>query len=379
MMKILIAPDSFKGSLTAMEVGMTIKRAFQAVLPESKIEVIAMADGGEGTLEALIAGMQGKIVEIEATGPLGERSLTAYGILGDRKTIVLETAKIAGLTMVPEHRRNPLWTTTYGLGEVILHALNKGYTKFIVGLGGSATNDGGLGMLKALGVSFLDANGNHVEPSAGSLTRISKVDFQTLHPKLRECELRIASDVQNPLCGEQGASFVYGQQKGATPAQIETLDKALHNYANLIEKTLGKRFQYQKGAGAAGGLGFAFLTLGAKMESGSQIISDVTGLENKIKKADWVITGEGQSDFQTLYGKAPFYVAKIAHKYKVKTILISGSLGEGFEQLYDHFISCHSIIRKPASLEDAICHAEQYLSQTAENIARLIKASYYNK
>ncbi|WP_162052778.1 glycerate kinase [Pontibacter pamirensis] len=374
-MKIVIAPDSYKGSLSAKEVGNTIREAFTLEMPEAEVVVIPMADGGEGTLDSLLFSTNGERVDTVATGPLGEQTHTCYGILGDGETAVIEMALVAGLPMVPEEKQNPMLTTTFGLGELIVEAINKGLQKFIIGLGGSATNDGGLGMLQALGATFLDENSKDVAPVGASLQKIVKVDFSNLHPKLKACRFRIASDVENPLCGENGASYVFGPQKGATAEQLRILDEGMRNYANLLEEHLKTKFQTIPGAGAAGGLGFGFLALGAEIVSGSQVVAEAAGLENHIRVADWVITGEGQSDYQTLYGKAPFYVAGLAKKYGVGAILISGGLGKGHEQLLEHFVSCHSIVNAPITLEQAIAQAQPLLFSCARNIARLIYRS----
>ncbi|MDQ0160978.1 glycerate kinase [Aeribacillus alveayuensis] len=373
-MNIVIAPDSYKGSLSALEVGKTIKKAFLKEIPDATIDVIPMADGGEGTLETLVYSTNGKRIQINVTGPLGDPIESEYGVLGDGKTVVIEVAKIAGLPMIPPEKRNPMKTTTFGIGDAILRAANSGYRNFIIGLGGSATNDGGLGMLKALGVTFLDEDGNVVKPIGSSLLRVQSVDFSTINAIVKECHFRIASDVDNPLCGEQGATAVFGPQKGATPKQVEELDQALKNYANLIESDLGKQYQNMPGAGAAGGLGYSFLLIGGEIISGAEIVAEATGLVEKIKCANWVITGEGQSDYQTLYGKVPSFIAKTANKYKIPTILLSGGLGQGYEQLYDYFVSCHSITAGPISLEDCMENARELLFYQSRNIARLIQA-----
>lgn len=371
-MKIIIAPDSFKGSLSAREVGLAIKKAFKSEIPGAQIEVIPMADGGEGTLETLLFATKGKEIVVDATGPLGERRSTAYGVLGDGKTAVIEMAQVAGLPIIPPGKRNPMLTTTYGVGELISHALDQGYRHFIIGLGGSATNDGGLGMLQALGVGFFDASGSPVKPIGASLKEIKTIDFHTLDARIRQCELTVASDVENPLCGPQGASFIFGPQKGATTEQVNQLDEGLKHYSGLIEQELNQVWQHQPGAGAAGGLGFALLALGARIVSGAKVVADATGLKSHIESADWVITGEGQSDGQTLYGKVPSFVAKLANEYGVHSVLLSGGLGDGFEQLYSLFVSCHSIVPGPVTLEQAMENAEEYLIQAARNIARLV-------
>jgi glycerate 2-kinase len=374
-MKIVIAPDSFKGSLTATKVGLTIRQAFLAELPHAQIEVVPMADGGEGTLETMLFATRGTEIRIKATGPLGEPVPTAYGVLGDQETVVIEMANVAGLPMVPKEKRDPMKTTTYGVGELLMHALDQGYRKFIIGIGGSATNDGGMGMLQALGVRFYDRQGALVSKKGGAaLMQVASADFRSLDPRIRECDIRVASDVKNPLCGPNGATAVFGPQKGVTTEQIGILDQAMERYATVIEEQLSTSFRYTEGSGAAGGLGFALLVIGGKIQSGSQIIAEATGLAEKIKNADWVITGEGQSDFQTMYGKVPSYVAKLAKQNRAKALLLSGGLGKGFEALYEDFVSCHSIVHRPVPLEEAMEHAEDYLFLAARNLARLLKS-----
>lgn len=371
-MKILIAPDSYKGSLTSLEVGLTIQKAFLEVMPSASIDVIPMADGGEGTLETILFATKGNRYKINITGPLGEKVETEYGVLGDGETVVIEIANICGLPMVPTRKRNPLQTTTYGIGEVIKETMNIGYRKFIIALGGSATNDGGLGMLQALGVTFLDETKKEVTPFGASVAKIKHIDFSTIDPTIKECVFQIASDVENPLCGENGASFVFGPQKGATSEMVKKLDHALYLYATKIEKHLEKSFQFSKGAGAAGGLGFAFLTLGGEIVSGAELIAQAVCLKDKMKNVDWVITGEGQSDDQTLFGKVPGYIGKLASSYHVKALLISGGLGKGYEELYRYFISCDSIVNGPMELETCMKNAENLLYMKAKNIARLL-------
>ncbi|MEX2104827.1 MAG: glycerate kinase [Bacilli bacterium] len=377
-MKIIVAPDSYKGSLTAIEVGATIKKAFLAEMKDVTIDVIPMADGGEGTLDAIFSTTKGTRVSLDATGPLQERILTEYGVLDD-DTVVIEMAKVAGLPMVPADQRNPMNTTTIGVGELVLHAIDAGYRNFMIGIGGSATNDGGFGMLHALGVLFLDVNHQPVTPIAGNLKLITIVSYANMDSRLRQCCIKVAADVENYLCGPQGASYVFGPQKGASDIQIAELDQSLQHYADLIETHLKQGFRNKRGAGAAGGLGFAFLTIGAELIPGSKMIAEATGLTERIKSADWVITGEGQSDYQSLYGKAPIYVAKLAKEYNVKVILISGSLGNGYEHLYDYFTSCHSIIPGPVTLEQCMINASTYLFETARNIARLMNSISFMK
>lgn len=374
-MHIVIAPDSYKGCLVASQVAGTIKEAWNTVFPEAIIEMVPMADGGEGTVDTLLYASQGKKIGVQATGPLMEPVATSFGVLGDGKTAIIEMALVAGLPMVPEDQRNPLMTTSYGVGELLLHAMDQGYRRFIIGLGGSATNDGGLGMLQALGGIFADSTGRSVAPIGRSLKEVHTVDLDKLDVRIKECEIIIASDVENPLCGPNGASFVFGPQKGATMRQIKELDTAMHSYASMIEGETGMRLRDLPGAGAAGGLGFALLLLGAQMISGAQVVMEAAGLADKIKQADWVITGEGQSDFQTLYGKLPFHVARLAKEHHVRAILISGGLGNGYERLYDYFVSCHSIALGPITLHESMQKAEQLLYQTAMNVALLVRAS----
>ncbi|RKL65528.1 glycerate kinase [Salipaludibacillus neizhouensis] len=372
-MKIVVAPDSFKGSLTALQVGNIIQEALKNEIPDVQVEMTPMADGGEGTLETLVYATKGKRFQVTSSGPLMEHVTTEYGVLGDGKTVVTEIAAISGLPMVPVNKRNPLNTSTYGMGDVILKAANDGYREFIICLGGSSTNDGGLGMLQALGVQFLDGNNKEVPPLGESIYNVEKVNFTTLDPIIHDCRFTIASDVDSPLCGKNGATYIFGPQKGVREEDLEEYDQAMYRYASLIEDHLGINLQKNPGAGSAGGLGFAFLLLNAKIESGSKIIADATNLKNKMKDADFAITGEGQSDYQTLFGKVPSFVAKLAKEAEVKTILLSGSLGKGYEDLYGHFMSCHSITVGPMTLVECMKNAETLLANEARNIAGLLK------
>ncbi|MFI8687798.1 glycerate kinase [Rossellomorea sp. NPDC077527] len=371
-MNILIAPDSFKGSLSSLKVGTIMEKAF---LDESSLfntNVLPMADGGEGTLETLIYATGGKKIKTRATGPLGEQIPTEYGILGDQKTAVIEIASIAGLPMVPKEKRNPFHTTSRGIGEVIVSAMEKGFRHFIIALGGSSTNDGGFGMLQSLGVTFHDERGNAVGSFGRDLGLISKVDWSTLHPAVKECTFHIASDVENPLCGETGASSVFGPQKGATKEQVKELDRQLLHYSQVLTEARGIDFKDTNGAGAAGGLGFAFLHLNGKLESGAKLVAEASSLSTAVRDADWVLTGEGQSDYQTLFGKLPSYVASIANQYQTPVSLIAGSLGEGYQNLYGDFDSCHSIAIGPMSLDESISRAEELLYHETRNIARIL-------
>ncbi|MBU7591118.1 glycerate kinase [Metabacillus halosaccharovorans] len=372
-MKLVVAPDSFKGSLSALQVSKIIEEVLVKEIPEVQIEMNPMADGGEGTLETLLFATDGKRIQTSSLGPLMEDVITEYGVLGDGKTVVIEIAAISGLPMVPINKRNPLNTSTYGIGDVIIQAAVDGYRDFIVCLGGSSTNDGGLGMLQALGVRFLDEDNNNVPPIGKSIYKVKKVDFTTLNPIIHDCSFTIASDVNNPLCNKNGATYVFGPQKGLKNEDLEEYDQAMQRYARLVEGHLGINVQERPGAGAAGGLGFAFLLLNSKIESGSRIIADATNLRQRMQDADFVITGEGQSDFQTLFGKVPSFVAKLAKEADIKTILLSGSLGKGYKELYDHFMSCHSITTGPMSLEGCMENAETLLANETRNIAGYLK------
>lgn len=371
-MHIVIAPDSFKGSLSAKEVALTIREAFLNVSTDFNIQVVPMADGGEGTLEALIYATQGVTHSVEIKGPLLENVTTKMGILGDQETVVLEAANICGLTMVPTEKRNPFLTSSYGLGQAMRIALDQGYRKFVIGLGGSATNDGGLGLLQALGAEFTDENGKPVEPIGQVLKQITAVRLEQIDKRIQESEILIANDVTNPLCGENGASAVFGPQKGATLTQVQQLDQGLQKYARLIEEQSGLAMKNQPGAGAAGGLGFALLILGGKMRSGADVVGQATSLQQKIALADWVITGEGRTDFQTNFGKLPIYVASLAQQENVKTILLSGSIDPNSEDLYRYFVSLHSIMRQPISLTKAMKQAKKLLYDAAFDLARLL-------
>lgn len=372
VIRFVVAPDSFKGSLSANQVGQVIKKALTQEIPQAAIDVVPMADGGEGTVESFLFATDGQRIELEVTGPTGDHIPVFYGLLGDDETVVMEVAAIAGLTLVPENKRNPFRLTTYGIGECILNALDRGYRRFIIGLGGSATNDGGLGMLQALGVTFRDADGREVTPFAASLSAVRTVDYSTIDTRIWEADIRVASDVDNPLCGPKGASYVFGPQKGATPEQVKQLDHSLAIYADAVEDHLQRTLRHTPGAGAAGGFGFGLLTIGASLESGAALVAEAAGLERRLEQADWVITGEGKTDSQTLHGKVPFYVAKLAKKHHVPSILISGSLGDDIEPLYAYFDSMHAIPNGAMALEQCMTKATMLLTQKTRNIARLL-------
>lgn len=372
-MRIVVATDSFKGSLSSYQAGETIKRAFQLEMPEIDIEVIPMADGGEGTVDALLYSTDSKRVDLQVTGPTGKKIDTYYAVSKDGQLAVLEVANIVGYSMVGESERNPFHLTTLGVGECIRHVLDQGVREVIIGLGGSATNDGGIGMLQALGVTFLDEQDVPLAPYPTSLAQVRRVDWSNLDRRLMETRIRVASDVNNPLCGPNGATFTFGPQKGVRKEMLKKLDESLAKYARCLEEGRGRKCREIPGAGAAGGLGFGLLLLGAMMETGATLISQLVGLPEKLKHADWLITGEGRTDGQTLRGKLPFTLAKQAKEKGVPTILISGALAGDLEPMYELFQSVHSIANGPITLEECMLQAEALLFQKARNIARLLK------
>lgn len=376
-MNIVIAPDSFKGSLTAKQASKIMGNAVLEVLNNCNVKIMPMADGGEGTLETLlVSSNDAKQVLVNCVGPLGEKIDTSYGIVNGN-TAIIECASIAGLTQVPEEKRDPTATTSFGIGEVIIDALDKGCTSFILGLGGSATNDGGLGMLQALGMEAWNQDGSCLGPFGLDLLNVDKVSLARLDTRLAAVDIRVACDVDNPLCGSRGASAVYGPQKGASPEQVTQFDNALSKYGDLIEDEIKKKYKEHAGAGAAGGLGFALLAIGANLESGAKLIADASNLENYIKEADLVLTGEGQSDEQTLYGKAPGYVAELAKKYNVPVVLISGSLAGNLDRLQEQFVGCFSIINQALPLKACMENAEQMLFEQTKQVVHLI--NYYQR
>lgn len=375
-MNIVVAIDSFKGSLTSLEAGNAVKEASLKLNSNTEVFVRPLADGGEGTVEALYAGLGGEKVRIEVSGPLNSPVNAEYLILSDGKTAVMEMSAAAGITLINENERNPLNATTYGVGEMIKNAVGRGCRSFIVGIGGSATNDGGVGMLTALGFVFKDKNGNLIPSGAKGLESLSAISAENVLPELKECKFRIACDVTNPLCGEKGCSAVYGPQKGATPEMIEKMDKWLKNYADISKTVSAEADMNYEGAGAAGGLGFAFRTfLNAELESGIKIILEETRLEDYIKKADIVITGEGRLDSQTAMGKAPIGVASLAKKYGKRVIAFSGCVADGAEILNNCGIDAFfPILRGVVSLEEALNPQNAYknLTSTAYQVFRLL-------
>ena len=375
-MKVVVAIDSLKGSLSSLEAGEAIKRGVLKAIPDAQVCVRPLADGGEGTVEALALGMGGKLVTINVTGPLGEPVDCVYGILEESNTAIVEMSGAAGITLVPDSKRNPLHTTTYGVGEVIKDAIAKGCRHFIVGIGGSATNDGGIGMLQALGYGMLDKDGKQVPFGAKGLKELETITDTDVIPELKECSFRIACDVTNTLCGEFGCSAVFGPQKGADPTMILQMDKWLSYYAKLTSEKYEKANAKYPGTGAAGGMGFAFLAYtNAVLESGIKIILEETNLEKYVKEADIVITGEGRLDGQTVFGKAPVGVAKIAKKYDKTVLAFAGAVTEDAVACNEHGIDAFfPILRRIQSLQEAMdpSVARENMVTTVEQVFRLI-------
>lgn len=378
MMNIIVAIDSFKGSLTSLEAGNAIKEGILSVIPDANVCVRPLADGGEGTVEALTLGMGGKLEKVTVTGPLGTPVECTYGILDASQTAIVEMSGAAGITLVPEQQRNPLNTTTYGVGEVIKDAIAKGCRHFIVGIGGSATNDGGIGMLQALGYGMLDKDGKQVPFGAKGLKELETITDDQVIPELKECNFRVACDVTNPLCGEKGCSAIFGPQKGATPSMILQMDQWLNSYAALTTSKYCKAEAKYPGTGAAGGMGFAFLAYtNAVLESGVKIVLEETRLEEYVKDADIVITGEGRLDGQTVFGKAPIGVAGIAKKHDKTVLAFSGAVTEDAVACNDHGIDAFfPILRKVCTLQEAMDseNAKANMIATVEQVFRLINA-----
>lgn len=374
-MKAVIAIDSLKGSLSSIEAGQAIAEGIKKADAKAEVVIRPLADGGEGTVEALVCGMNGTLQHVKVTGPLGEPVVCEYGIIDETKTAVIEMSGAAGITLVPDTKKNPLYTTTYGVGEVIRDAIEKGCRRFIVGIGGSATNDGGIGMLQALGYGFLNKDGQQVPFGAIGLRELETITDTYVLPELAECEFKIACDVTNPLCGENGCSAVYGPQKGANPSMIMEMDKWLRYYAALAREKFPKADLNEPGTGAAGGLGFAFLTFtNAVLESGIKIVLEETKLESYVKGADVVVTGEGRLDFQTAMGKAPVGVAGLAKKFDIPVLAFAGSVTKDATECNKNGIDAFfPILRGISTLEEAMKpeNAKQNLIDTVEQAFRL--------
>jgi len=378
-MNIVLAPDSFKGSLTARQAAWIMKQAIKDLNENYEVIMKPMADGGEGTLETLLTATNGKKIPVTCTGALGDSVETFYAIQ-DETTAIIEGATIAGLLQVPLHQRNPRHTTTFGIGEVMQDALTQGCTSFIIGIGGSATNDGGLGMLQALGMRAYDENGEKLGPFGRDVLNIHKVDLQNMDPRIKQVTIQIANDVDNPLCGEHGATYIYGPQKGMTEHQLPQYDNALDYFGTLMEKAHQKNFKHFPGAGAAGGLGFAFLMLGAELTPGARVVAEAIELEQTIKLANIVITGEGQTDEQTIeYGKTADFVGKLAQKHQVPALLISGSLQGDMDRVRERFAGCFSTVTTVLTLEECMEQAETLLYEQTKNVFHFIESLVKHK
>jgi glycerate kinase len=371
-MKILVAPDSFKGSLTAMEAAENIKTGINNFDSKINVDLLPMADGGEGTVQSLVDATDGKIIKKVVTGPLGNEVEAFYGLLGDGETAVIEMAAASGLPLVPEEKRNPLKTTTYGTGELILSALDAGVKKIIIGIGGSATNDAGVGMAQALGAEILDANGKQIGFGGGDLNRIKNIKLNNLDSRIKDTEILVGCDVDNPLYGENGAAYVYGPQKGADPEMVKILDQNLRHFNQIVIKELNKDPNKISGAGAAGGLGAGLVAfLNAELKAGVDIILDFINFEERLKNVDLVITGEGMLDGQSIYGKTPVGVSRSAAKKNIPVIAVAGTLGSGVKKVLDHGITAYfSIINSPGNLSEIIEESPKLLADLSENIMR---------
>ena len=375
-MKIVIAPDSFKENLTSLEVAAEIETGLRRVWPDAQCIKVPMADGGEGTVQSLVDATGGQLVTCEVTAPLGNTVTATYGILGDGQTAVIEMAEASGLPLVPKDKRNPLLASTFGTGQLIADALHRGVGEIIIGLGGSATNDGGAGMAQALGVRFLDVEGAPItdQLGGGRLNEIHKIDMRWVNPALPRVKISVACDVTNPLTGEKGASRVYGPQKGASPVTVETLDRNLAHYAALIWRDLGLDVGSRPGAGAAGGMGAGLMAFtGATLKRGIELVVAATRLEDHMQGADLAITGEGRVDSQTAFGKTPSGVAAAAKKHGVPVVAIGGGLSDDANSVFEHGIDgLKSATPNAMDLEVAIRKSRKYLQDAGERVARLI-------
>ena len=374
-MRVVIVPDSFKGCLNALEVAFALRRGVQRVYPDSDIELIPMADGGEGTVEAILCAVHGEKIKIEVTDPLGRLIEATYALIDEGETALIEMASASGLTLLSPPERNPRVTSTYGTGLLIKDALDRGVKKILLGIGGSATNDGGAGLAVALGVKLLNAQGNELPQGGAALAELVILDMSGLDPRLGTVKIEVACDVQNPLCGPEGASAVYGPQKGANLEDISVMDSALKNFGEVLSRVANTNLLELVGGGAAGGLGAGVVGfLGAKLRPGTQMVLDVANADEKIKNADLVLTGEGRTDFQTAYGKVPVGVAALAQKYSVPVLCISGGVEGSPDFLTDLGVAtCFSVAEGPTTLDEAFLKAEQQLERAAWRILTVWK------
>lgn len=375
-MKIVIAPQGFKAGISGLEAAQAIARGVAAAAPGAETVLAPVADGGDGTLHALVDATGGQVFTSTVTGPLGQPLEARWGVMGDGRTAVIEMALASGLALVPQRRRNPRITTTAGTGEIMKEALERGFTRIIVGLGGSATNDGGAGFAAALGARFLDAGGRPLPPGGSALARLDRIEDSGLHPRLADVTIIAATDVTNPLCGPDGASSIFGPQKGANPDMVRELDAALANYARVVARDVGSDVLDQPGAGAAGGLGAGLMAFaGATLQSGIDMVCEVLNFDEMLRGADLVITGEGRADRSTIFNKAPAGVARHAQAHGVPTLLLAGSLGPGYEELYDHSLAAVICIAdRPMSFEQSLSRSAELLEGAAQNATRLFLA-----
>ena len=373
-MKIVIAPQAFKGSISALDAARAIDTGVRRVVPDAETLLVPVADGGDGTLDTLVEDSGGETRSSEVTGPLGERVTAQWGALGDGRTALIEMARTSGLVLLPAEKRDPLRATTYGLGEAICHALDAGFRRFIIGVGGSATNDAGGGMAQALGVRLIDTKGRDLPVGGAALADLAHIDSSHIDPRARQSDFLVACDVTNPLTGPEGASAIYGPQKGASPDMVAQLDNALRNFAGVVKTDLGADIEARPGAGAAGGLGGGLIAfLDADLQPGVDIVLDTVELDRKLEDADLVITGEGCLDHQTVYNKAPIGVAKRATARDVPVIAIAGSLGGRFREVHHHGIDAAAAITcMPMTLDEAYLQAEELLAIATEEALRFM-------
>ena len=373
-MKFVLAPDSFKGSMTAKEAAQAMERGIKKIIPHAECVKVPMADGGEGTVQSLVDATEGELYKKMVKGPLGDGALAIFGVLGDKKTAVIEMASASGLHLVPREKRNPLLTTTYGTGELIKAALDAGVNHLIIGIGGSATNDGGAGMIQALGGKLLTKDNEEINLGGGYLNLIHKIDLSGIDKRLKNTKIEVACDVTNPLTGKNGASYIFGPQKGATGEMVKILDDNLSHYAKIIKEQLGLEIENIPGAGAAGGLGAGLLAFCcAELKRGIDLVTKHTNLKEKMQDADYVFTGEGSIDGQTLYGKAPLGVALIAKEYDIPVIAFAGRIGDGTEALYENGIdSIIGILSEAETIDKALEKGPENIERASENIVRII-------
>jgi len=376
-MLVVVAPDSYKGSVSAIEVANAMERGVNRVFAEAQVRKITIADGGEGTVEALVASTGGALRSVEVSGPLGDPVRACWGVLGDGRTAVIEMAAASGLPLVARERLDPRHASSYGTGELIRAALDAGLRRIIIGIGGSATNDGGTGMARALGVRFLDAAGRELTPGGAALANLATLDLQDLDRRLADSELIVACDVDNPLCGPRGASAVFGPQKGATPEMVAELDAALARFATVAQHSTGRDVAAQPGAGAAGGLGAGLLFFTpAHLRPGVGLVLETVGFADIVRTADFVITGEGRTDFQTAFGKAPVGVARVAKTFGAPVFCLSGGLGQGADDVLAQGIDAvMSICDRPLTLDECMRDGSVLISNAAERLCRIIRAA----